>query len=430
MTPAHQHRHRLAPLLPPALLLSKASFVVPPPAQHPAHDPGRIAYRHPNGRSDGPDAAPARVASASVPAWRDVRRLPPTSLRFEAGAVCVPVHYRAHWDDGFGARGWKLGDAGLDPEIIASTRETGGLIPTSVLVHDALDHLLSGFAPSGHRAEAMALAQLARRTGSDPTPDYCQMIREDLLHGQIGGESACSFIGSGLRHVRAAGSPCGDDRQVMADLRQRLGDEALTAALLARFERLGAAGQAHAAASWQRLGLDPTRSGPLGLAMQAVLEVIDREVEVAGVPALTGEFRFAMHRCHFRKRTSVRCEFVTRPAYPRTPGADPCPGRWRHAVHRGGRGAQSFYSIAFAAPSRQRCDGTLSTRTRFWQWRRGRAGGIACSARGPNDEYSSHRMSLEPSFMSNCRALSPLAAHHGSSALEILKLAGIRPRRG
>ncbi|MBK1716092.1 hypothetical protein [Thiocystis violacea] len=53
-----------------------------------------------------------------------------------------------------------------DPEIIASTRETGGVLPTSVLIHDALDHLISGFAPSGHRAEAMALAQLAERAVS------------------------------------------------------------------------------------------------------------------------------------------------------------------------------------------------------------------------------------------------------------------------
>ncbi len=238
-------------------------------------------------------------------ALRDVLRLPPSSLRIEvddatgAGVVCVPVSYRACWEDGFGARGWKL-DADLaDPEIIASTRETGGVLPTSVLVHDTLDHLISGFAPSGHRAEAMALDRLALRTGADPTPDDRQMIREDLLAGHVLGESAASFIGKALRRHCSADIDLDDDRQVMADLRRRLGEDALTEALLARFKVLGATGRAHALASWRRLGLDPERSGPLGLAMQAVLERIDRAVEQRGVPALHGEFRLCGDACRW-----------------------------------------------------------------------------------------------------------------------------------
>ena len=55
-----------------------------------------------------------------------------------------------------------------DPEIIASTRETGQRINTSAFVHDILDHFLSGFGVSGHRSEAMTLIQLSKRTGSDP----------------------------------------------------------------------------------------------------------------------------------------------------------------------------------------------------------------------------------------------------------------------
>jgi hypothetical protein len=235
----------------------------------------------------------------------DVRRLPPSSLRVGVdektggSTVCLPVSYRACWDDGFGARGWKL-DADLaDPEIIASTRETGGVLPTSVLVHDALDHLISGFAPSGHRAEAMALDRLALRTGSDPTPDYRQMIREDLLNGHVLGESAASFIGEEVRRHCSADIALDDDRQLMADLRRRLGEDALTEALLARFETLGASGRSHALASWRRLGLDPERSGPLGLAMQAVLERIDRAVEQRGVPTLRGEIRLCGDACRW-----------------------------------------------------------------------------------------------------------------------------------
>ncbi|MBK1724501.1 hypothetical protein [Thiocystis violacea] len=230
---------------------------------------------------------------------RDVRRLAPEILRVEAGEVCLGLHYRARWDDGYGARGWKLAVSLADPEIIASTRETGATLPTSVLVHDALDHLISGFAPSGHRAEAMALAQLARRTGSDPKPDYCQMIREDLLHGQIVGERAWTFIGAALRRQCTPEIALHDDRAVMADLRRRLGDAALTEALLARFQALGEAGHAHAVASWRRLGLEPERRGPLGLAMQAVLEPIDRLAEARQWPAWCGELRLSARGCAF-----------------------------------------------------------------------------------------------------------------------------------
>lgn len=230
---------------------------------------------------------------------RDVRRLAPELLRVEAGEVCLGLRYRAHWDDDYGARGWKLMANLADPEIIASTRETGATLPTSVLVHDALDHLVSGFAASGHRAEAMALAQLARRTGSDPTPDYRQMIREDLLNGQVVGERAATFIGATLRARCTPGIALDDDRAVMVDLRRRLGDAALTAALVERFRTLGALGHRHALRSWERLGLAAECRAPLGLAMQAVLECIDRVAEDGHLPRWRGELRLSGQRCRF-----------------------------------------------------------------------------------------------------------------------------------
>ena len=60
----------------------------------------------------------------------------------------VQLHccYRSVWQDGFGARGWKLASAIDDPAVIAATAETGERIPTSVFVHDILDHTLCGLA--------------------------------------------------------------------------------------------------------------------------------------------------------------------------------------------------------------------------------------------------------------------------------------------
>lgn len=182
-------------------------------------------------------------------AFRDVLAYPPEVLRHGRGKVLVGVSYCREWQDGFGARGWKL-DATLgDPEIIASTRVTGTRIPTSVLVHDLLDHLLSGFAPSGHRAEAMALARLARRTGADVAPDYAQMVREDLFAGRVLGETARSFLGDELAGLVPAAA---DDP--IAALRKRLGDEEAERRLVARFFELGERGHAAAEAAWRALG--------------------------------------------------------------------------------------------------------------------------------------------------------------------------------
>ncbi|WP_410352766.1 hypothetical protein [Thiohalophilus sp.] len=127
-------------------------------------------------------------------AFLDVAQYPPDLLQIRDEGAQVRVTYKKEWDDGFGARGWKLNATIGDPVIIASTRETGQRIPTSVFVHDILDHFLSGFGVSGHRSEAMALRQLYRRTGSDPRPDYRQLVKEDLFYGMVNGEKLKTFL--------------------------------------------------------------------------------------------------------------------------------------------------------------------------------------------------------------------------------------------
>lgn len=57
----------------------------------------------------------------------------------------IPITYQDEWHDGFGARGWKLDCATGHSEMIASTSCLGGKSPTSVIVHDVVDHHLSGF---------------------------------------------------------------------------------------------------------------------------------------------------------------------------------------------------------------------------------------------------------------------------------------------
>ncbi|MBE9542344.1 MAG: hypothetical protein IMF01_08495, partial [Proteobacteria bacterium] len=193
-------------------------------------------------------------------------------------SVQIPVTYRKVWNDGFGARGWKVNATVGDPEIIASTRETGLKINTSVFIHDILDHFLSGFGVSGHRSEAMALIQLSKRTGSNPGPDYEQLVREDILNGRVNGESFRGFLPADLCSMIPENLGM-TDKEIIAYLNEKLGEKRLIKYLVDNFFKLGEAGESHAAESWKILGLDAHKRAEIGRALQALLEVIDQKVE-------------------------------------------------------------------------------------------------------------------------------------------------------
>ena len=82
------------------------------------------------------------LSSSVQGSFRSIKQYPQNLLRIGDGSVQVPVTYKKVWDDGFGARGWKVNATIGDPAIIASTRETGLRINTSVFIHDILDHYM------------------------------------------------------------------------------------------------------------------------------------------------------------------------------------------------------------------------------------------------------------------------------------------------
>jgi hypothetical protein len=208
----------------------------------------------------------------------------------------VAVQYRQRWADGFGARGWKLAEAMEEDEVIAVTAYAGERVPTSVLVHDILDHWLPGWPLSGHRAEARALIQLAARTGADPQPDLAQMVDEDLLRGHCHGEPLETF----LPPLLATRLPeAGSDRERMAALCADLGPGLVRAMLVARFVELGWEGMAEARAAWWRQGLDYERRDVLGRALQGALEWADTRVDELGCEAASGRFRLGNEAVSF-----------------------------------------------------------------------------------------------------------------------------------
>ena len=228
--------------------------------------------------------------------FRDVHRYPMSCLRLSLDGVCIPLTYRSEWQDGFGARGWKL-DVSIDnPAIIASTRETGGRIPTSVLVHDVLDHFLSGFEISGHRAEAMALVQLGERTDSDIRHDYLQMVNEDVRHGRVNGESLHSFLPDDLL-ARVPDYQSLNASQLIIAVKEQFGENALVQRLVQHFFELGELGRYHAIDSWRLLGLDKTRSRAIGLALQNVLCEVDEIVEWESIERLKATLIVGNEQC-------------------------------------------------------------------------------------------------------------------------------------
>jgi hypothetical protein len=221
-------------------------------------------------------------------------------------AVTVAISYRAEWMDGYGARGWKLDVALDDPEVIAATAETGLRLPTSVLVHDILDHHLCGLPLGGHRNEAIALHQLRLRTGVDPSPDLMQMVDEDLLHGRVIGEALHNFLPDALRNLLSPDMK--DNRATMAHLSDMLGREALRQTLFQRLVDIGQEGAGRAAENYHQYGLDHARRHLLGLALQKLLVHIDTLARDEDWNEARGAFWLSEHRA----AVTLQCPRVVR----------------------------------------------------------------------------------------------------------------------
>ncbi|WP_414041523.1 hypothetical protein ACJU26_05530 [Acidithiobacillus sp. M4-SHS-6] len=150
----------------------------------------------------------------------------------------VALSYRDEWNDGFGARGWKLDSALGYPDMIAATSYPGLKSPTSVPVHDVLDHWLPGFGYDPWD-EAKATLQHALRNALDIDVSYTQLAR-DILGGTA--------------------QP----------------DSGTVAKTMEQLYLAGAAAMPDVLAAWHRRGLDFTRRHAIGLCLQSLLEQAER----------------------------------------------------------------------------------------------------------------------------------------------------------
>lgn len=224
-------------------------------------------------------------------------RIPDMHEATDAAGVSIPAEYADTWEDGFGVRGWKLDLPGCGADVIAATPYTGERIPTSVFVHDIVDHHLCGFALSGYTDEAGALIQLAERTGSDPVPDFVQIIDEDLLPGAFESDDWRELLPASLVTAVEAAP---DARAGMARLRAQWGDGVLRALWLAGFVAAGWGRAAGARAAWERHGLVYAKRAATARALQQVFERVDVRVRERGWSRARGVFRVAPAAVGFR----------------------------------------------------------------------------------------------------------------------------------
>jgi hypothetical protein len=213
----------------------------------------------------------------------------PPSLSPGRAQARVAVTYRSEWDDGYGAQGWKLDAAMRDGEVIACTAYTGGKVPTSVLVHDILDHWLCGFGASGHRNEAKATTQLGLRVRTEIRSSFEAMV-DDVLHDRVAGESLGSFLDDPPLHGLAPGAARSPED--LRRLERELGTDRLRSLLLTHFYEIGLRGVPEALDAWRNRGLDYARRFAIGMALQHLM--VEAEQAFAGVEDVVGRGRFVI----------------------------------------------------------------------------------------------------------------------------------------
>ncbi len=201
--------------------------------------------------------------------------------------LIIPVSYCDEWQDGLGARGWKMNRAIGDPALIATTAYSGEKVSTSVLIHDMLDHFVSGFGLSGHRNEAKATMQLGLRTGAEIASSYAQLA-EDIIVSGINGETLAQFLPPALCTLLPAAAAT--DRERIIALVHRLGRTAVKDVLIEQLWACGNLGRPEAVISWQRYGLDYARRSAIGLCLQQLLECAERHVNELSSTTAQGQF--------------------------------------------------------------------------------------------------------------------------------------------
>ena len=199
------------------------------------------------------------------------------------------VTYHSEWQDGYGAQGWKLNVTMHDPDVIACTPYPGNKTPTSVLVHDILDHLVCGFGLSGFANEARATAMHGIRNGIEVRSSY-EWMADEILSTKLLNVQITDFLPESI--MDSIPTPSTADK-TMALLLENNDRADIRNHLVAGFFRVGLSGIPIAISNWQNQRLDFNRMYSIGVCLQALFIeaqdiIVSRTVETARGQILVG----------------------------------------------------------------------------------------------------------------------------------------------
>jgi hypothetical protein len=207
----------------------------------------------------------------------------------------IDLTYHSEWRDGFGAQGWKLNVAMDDPKVIACTAYTGTKSPTSVLVHDILDHLVSGFWLSGFKNEACATAIHGLRNGIEVRSSYESMTDDILSAEGVTNEIMDLLPASIANSIPEQKSLI----EMIATFRENFDLAEVRSHIIEGFFRIGLSGIPIAISSWQEKRLDFEKMHSIGLCLQALLVEVQDFIKRWAVETAYGRVTVNDETCEF-----------------------------------------------------------------------------------------------------------------------------------
>ena len=221
-------------------------------------------------------------------------------LNTQSSGKRFDLTFHLEWKDGFGAQGWKLDVATSDPQVIACTAYTGEKTQTSVLVHDILDHLVSGFWLSGYVNEARATAIHGIRNGIEVRSSYEWMANE-ILNAKHAPEQLMDYLPPHITDVLPALT---DTEESATFLLDKYGLAEIRNHVIERFFRIGLSGVPIAISKWQEQRLAFDRMHSIGLCLQALLVDVQEIISSWNAETATGNVYVGNDACEFTVATS------------------------------------------------------------------------------------------------------------------------------
>jgi predicted lipid carrier protein YhbT len=129
------------------------------------------------------------------------------------------------------------------------------------------------------------------------------------MNGRVDGEELVTFLPVNIRSLLPLDTTMTDKERIVF-LKRTIGEKALIEALVDNFFVLGNAGDDHAVKSWKRLGLNPGKRTEIGLALQNLLDTVDREVEELDIEMLEAFITICNIKCSLKHNNSTLSEPV------------------------------------------------------------------------------------------------------------------------